>query len=53
MLVVSPFRENLIVVLHNDVRIALLYLLLYFVDLNPNEELFGKLKMYTRQVWDE
>lgn len=53
MLVVSPFRENLIVVLYNDVRIVLLYLLLYFLDLNSNEEFFGKLKMYTRQVWDE
>lgn len=31
----------------------MLYLLLYLPDFNPIEEMFGELKTYIRQVWDE
>jgi hypothetical protein len=33
--------------------VLLLYLPPYSPDLNPIEEMFGELKTYIRQVWDE
>jgi transposase len=37
----------------DDAGVILLYLLLYSPDFNPIEEMFGELKTYIRQVWDE
>ena len=37
----------------DDVRVILLYLLLYLPDFNPIKEMFGELKTYIKQVWDE
>jgi len=39
--------------MYNNIRVILLYLLLYSLDFNPIEEIFRELKTYIKQVWDE
>ena len=50
---VSFHRSDKIQQMCDEAGVLLLYLPPYSPDLNPIEEMFGELKTYIRQVWDE
>jgi transposase len=49
----SFYRSDKIQQICDDAGVLLLYLPPYSPDFNPIEEMFGELKTYIRQVWDE
>ena len=49
----SIHRSDKIQQMCDDAGVILLYLPPYSPDLNPIEEMFGELKTYIKQVWDE